>query len=117
MENFIKAKRQAFKAWKTGYGTRAEYHADKHIARRAVHHARHEIDKVVFGNIYPKSSEVFHLENQMGRENVNVVGDKLVKKDAGEMFMSKEAKQKVWLEHYASLPNMELNWDPEHPSD
>ena len=26
------AKRQAFKAWKTGKGTRAAYHAAKHIA-------------------------------------------------------------------------------------
>ena len=39
-------KRQAFKAWKTGKGTRASYHAAKRIARRAVHHARQEADKV-----------------------------------------------------------------------
>ena len=30
----ITAKRQAFKAWKTGRGTRASYHADKCIASR-----------------------------------------------------------------------------------
>ena len=51
----ITAKRQAFKAWKTGKGTRASYDAAKRIARRAVHHARHEADKEVYKNIDPKS--------------------------------------------------------------
>ena len=39
----ITAKGQAFKAWKTGKGTRASYHAAKPIARRAVHHAQWEL--------------------------------------------------------------------------
>ena len=52
----ITAKRQAFKAWKTGKGTRASYHAAKGIARRAVHHARQEADMEVYKNIDPKSS-------------------------------------------------------------
>ena len=36
----IAAKWIAFKAWKTGKGTRASYDAAKRIARQAVHHAR-----------------------------------------------------------------------------
>ena len=44
----ITSKRQAFKAWKTGKGTRASYHAAKRIARHAVHHARQEADKEVY---------------------------------------------------------------------
>ena len=43
----ITAKRQAFKAWKTGKGTRASYHAAKCIARRA----HQEADKEVYKNI------------------------------------------------------------------
>ena len=54
----VTAKRQAFKAWKTGKGTRATYHAAKCIARRAVHHARKEADKEVYKNIDSKSSEL-----------------------------------------------------------
>ena len=53
----------------------------------------------------------------MRRENVDVVGDKPVKNDAGEMSMSEEAKQKAWLEHYERLLNIEFDWDPEHLSD
>ena len=85
MGEVITAKRQAFKAWKTGKGTTASYHATKGIARYAVHHARQEADKEVYKNIDSKSSEVHHLANQFRRENANVVGDKPVKNDAGEM--------------------------------
>ena len=90
----ITAKRQAFKAWKTGKGTGASYHAAKRIARRAVHHARQEADKEVYKNIDPKSSELYRLANQFRKENADVVGDKPVKNDAGEMSMSDDSKQR-----------------------
>ena len=90
MWEVITAKRQAFKAWKTGKGTRASYHAAKHIAKRAVHHARQEADKEVYKNIDPKSSEVCCLANQFRKENADVVGEKPVRNDAGEMSMSNE---------------------------
>ena len=90
----ITAKWQAFKAWKTGKGTRASYHAAKPIARRAVCHAHQEADKEVYKNIDSKSSEVYHLANQFRRENADVVGDKPVKNDAGEMSMSEDSKQR-----------------------
>ena len=73
-----------FKAWKTGKGTRASYHAAKRIARRAVHHARQEADKEVYKNIDPKSSELNRLANQFRKENADVVGDKPMKNDAGK---------------------------------
>ena len=44
----------------------------------------------------------------MRKENVDVVGDKPVKNDAGKMSMSKEAKQNVWAEHYERLLDAEL---------
>ena len=113
----ITAKRQAFKAWKTGKGTRASYYAAKRIARRAVHHARQEADKEVYKNIDPKSSELYRLANQLRKENADVVGDKPVKNDAGEMSMSDDSKQKAWLEHYQRLLNAEFDWDPNHLSD
>ena len=100
MEKAIASKRTAFKAWKASKGTRASYDAAKRNARHAVHHARQEADKKVYENIDPKSSEVYRLANQFRRENTDVVGDKPVKNDAGEMSMSEDSKQKAWLEHY-----------------
>ena len=115
MEKAIAAKRTAFKAWKAGKGTRASYDAAKRNARHAVHHARQEADKD-YENIDSKSSEVYRLANQFRRENTDVVGDKPVKNDAGEMSMSEDSKQKAWLEHYQRLLNVEFDWDPDHLS-
>ena len=111
MEKAIAAKRTAFKAWKAGNGTRASYDAAKRNARHAVHHDRQEADKKVYENIDPKSSEVYRLANQFRRENTDVVGDKPVKNDAGEMSMSEDSKQKAWLEYYQRLLKVEFDWD------
>ena len=40
-----------------------------------------------------------------------------MKNDAGEMSMSKDSKQKAWLEHYRRLLNIEFDWDPDYLSD
>ena len=81
-----------------------------------MHHARQEADKEVYKNIDPKSSEVYHLANQLRKENADIVGDKPVKNDAGEMSMNDDSKRKAWLEHYQRLLN-EFDWDPNHLSD
>ena len=70
----------------------------------------------VYENIDTKSSEVYRLANQFRRENTDVVGDKPVKNDAGEMSMSEDSKQKALLEHYQRLLNVEFDWDPDHLS-
>ena len=70
MGEVITAKGQASKAWKTGKGTRASYHAAKRIARHAVHHACQEADKEVHKNINPKSSELYRLANQFRKETL-----------------------------------------------
>ena len=93
VDDAITAKPQAFKAWKAGKCTRASYNTAKRISRRMVHHACHEADKVVYVGIDHKSSDIFCLANQMRKENVDVVGDKPVKNDTGEMSMREEAKQ------------------------
>ena len=101
----------------SGKGTRASYDTAKCIARHAVHYAHQAADKKVYQNIDPKSSQVNCLANQFRRENADVVGDKPVKNDAGEMSMSEDSKYKAWLEHYQRLLNIEFDWDPDDLSD
>ena len=57
------------------------------------------------------------LTPSLEERNADVVGDKPVKTDAGEMSMSEDSKQKAWSEHYQRLLNVEFNWDPNHISD
>ena len=71
---------------------------------------------MVYDGIDHKSSDIFRLVNQMRKENVDVIGDKPVKNDAGEMSMSEEAKQNAWAEHYERLLDVEFDWDPDHLS-
>ena len=111
----MKEKHRAFKAWKAGTGTRAAYDTAKQTTRRAVHHAREEAEKGMFENIDPHSPDIFRLANQLRRHDV--VGEKPVKNDAGELSMSDADKQKQWLEHYERLLNIEFDWDPEHLSE
>ena len=66
--------------------------------------------------ILTPSLQVYRLANQFRRENTDVVGDKPVKNDAGEMSVSEDSKQKAWLEHYQRLLNFEFDWGPVHLS-
>ena len=95
---------------------KASYHAAKRIARYAMHHTRQEADKEVYKNIDSKSSEVYHLVNQLRRETADVVGEKPMKNDAGKLSMSEDSKRKAWLEHYQRLLNAGFDWDPNHLS-
>ena len=63
------------------------------------------------------SAEVYRYANQIRRENADVVGNKPVKNDAGEMSMSEDSKRRAWLEHYQRLLNAEFDWNPNHLSD
>ena len=40
-----------------------------------------------------------------------------MKNDGGEISMSKDSKQKAWLQHCRKLLNVEFDWDPDYLSD
>ena len=54
VEGAIVGKQLAFKAWKTGKGTKETYCTAKRIARCTVHHACKDADKAVYENIDPQ---------------------------------------------------------------
>ena len=70
LDDTITAKQQAFKAWKSGKCTQASNNTAKCISRRAVHHTRHEADKVIYKGNDHKLSDIFRLANQMRKENL-----------------------------------------------
>ena len=47
----------------------------------------------------------------MDKTNQDVVGEKCVRNDAGELSLSDEEKMKAWVEHYARLMNVEFEWE------
>ena len=64
-----------------------------------------------FSNIAPNKTGIFKLAKQMDKTNQDVVGKKCVRNDAGELSLSDEEKMKAWVEHYARLLNVELEWE------
>ena len=61
-------------------------------------------------------SDILCLTNQIRKENVDVVGDKPAKNNAGKMSMSEDAKQNAWAEHYEKFLNAEFDWNPDNLS-
>ena len=116
MEEAVREKRRCFKLWKAG-GSRAAYNTAKRTSNRAVHQARSEAEKVSLQKIDPRSGDVYRLAKQMRRDNQDVMGDKPVKNDAGQLSLDEEAKKEAWREHYEHLLNIEFPWNPEDLSE
>ena len=49
----------------------------------------------------------------MRRDNQDVMGEKPVKNDAGQLSLAEESKKEAWKEHYERLLNVEFPWNPE----
>jgi hypothetical protein len=61
----------------------------------------------------PNDGNIFKIAKWMNRSKQDVVGEKCIKKDAGELSPSDDKKMKAWVEHYARLIHVEFEW----PSD
>ena len=53
----------------------------------------------------------------MRRDNQDVMGEKPVKNDTGQLSLDEEAKKEAWREHYERLLNVEFPWNPEDLSE
>ena len=116
VDNAIQEKRRCYKVWKRG-GSREAYNTAKRVAKSAVYQAKLEAGKSVFEGIDPDSADIYKVAKQMRRENQDVVGEKPVKNDLGELSLDDTSKQRAWKEHYERLLNVEFPWNPEDLSD
>ena len=57
--------------------------------------------------------DIFKIAKQLRKDNQDVVGDKCVKYDSGNLSFDNEAKQVAWKQHYERLLNEEFSWNPE----
>ena len=101
----VKEKRRCVKLWKAG-GSRAAYNTAKRASNRAVHEAKSEAERVTLQKIDPKSADIYRLAKQMRCDNQDVMGDKPVKNDAGQLSLDEEAKRAAWKDHYERLLNV-----------
>ena len=57
--------------------------------------------------------DIFKIAKQLRKDNQDVVGDKCVKDDLGNLSFDNEAKKVAWKQHYERLLNEEFSWNPE----
>ena len=50
---------------------------------------------------------------QMDRFNQDVIGDKCIRNDAGELSLFDSKQLEAWVEHYSRLLNVEFDWPSE----
>ena len=122
VEDAINEKRVRFRAYNVlrkqgkiaeANAAKSEYNDAKRVAKRVVWAAKSEAEKEKFADIGPDGDGIFRLCKQLDHENQDVVGEKCVRNDAGELSLSNEEKMKAWVEHYVRLLNVEFEW----PSD
>ena len=122
VESAVAEKRARFKAYNAlrkqgntsaAMKARSEYHAAKRFAKREVWRAKSEAEAETFKDIDPHGAAIYRIARQMDRTNQDIVGEKCVKNDAGELTLTDADKMKAWVEHYSRLLNIEFEW----PSD
>ena len=52
----------------------------------------------------------------MNRSKQDVVGERCIKNDAGELSLSDEEKMNAWVEHYTRLLHVEFEWPSDLPT-
>ena len=122
VETAVSEKRAHFKAYNTlrkrgttpeALNARTAYLEAKRAAKHAVRLAKSEAEAVKFRDIDTHGSGIYRLARQMDRTNQDIVGEKCIKNDAGELALSDTDKMKAWVEHYSRLLNVEFDWPRE----
>ena len=107
VQQAVSHKRKCFKVWKAG-GDRDAYQAAKRASNLAVHIAKTDAEKIAFKQINPSSVEIYQLAKQMRRDNQDVIGDKPVRNNNGQMSLDVDSKKEAWREDL----NVEFSWNP-----
>ena len=100
----IAEKRQCWKAWKQG-GSKEQYRQAKRNAKRTVHTAKKTASVKKFSDLKPGMNDIFKILKQMRSDNQDVVGDKRVKNDSGNLSIDNKAKKVAWEQYYERLLN------------
>ena len=74
---------------------------------------RRPLKRRIFQAIKPGMDDIFKIAKQLRKGNQDVVGDKCVKDDLGNLSFDNEAKKVAWKQHYERLLNEEFSWNPE----
>ena len=95
-------------------GSKNLYLEAKRRARTAVYAAKAEAERNRFADVLRREdqrNEVFKIVKQMKKTNQDVVGEKCIHNDEGNLASTEEEKKLAWKSHYEKLLNTEFDWD------
>ena len=118
VDNIIKEKRKAWQQWKKG-GSKEDYLKAKKTAKTAVYHAKKDAQTKQFSSINNNSDKtrIFKIAKRLKQDNVDIVGEKCVRNNDGNLALTIDDKLKTWQSHYQKLLNIEFLWDTESLSE
>ena len=73
-------------------------------AKQTVYTAKKTAEEKMFSDLKPGMDDIFKIAKQLRKGNQDVVGDKCVKDDSGNLTFDNEAKKVAWKQHYERLP-------------
>ena len=116
VSNAIKLKRKLWKEWKKGTKSKEEYLVAKRSAKSAVYFAKKSANEKKFGdlNSTEKRNTIFKMTRKMKEDNKDIIGEKCVKDQEGNMAFDDCSKAKAWESHYSNLLNVEFPWNDEN---
>ena len=79
--------------------------------------AKKKAEEVQFANVASDKedrNQLFKTVRQMVKTNSDVVCDKCVTSDDGELACTDSEKLSAWKQHYEKLLNEEFRWEKEH---
>ena len=109
----VKEKRTHWKEWKKSGQGKESYLEAKRRAKHVIYLAKKNAEEQELQNVLDGKENIFRIAKQMKRQNQDVIGEKCVRNDQGEMALDDEAKKSAWQEHYQRLLNVEFPWDPD----
>ncbi|KAI8498340.1 Kinesin-like protein kif22 [Branchiostoma belcheri] len=114
VEAAVKEKRKLFKEWQKG-GSKEPYITAKRAAKSAIHLAKKSAQEAKFSNIVnnDEKNKIFKLARHMKQDNRDVIGEKCIKKDDGNIAFTDTEKLAAWRSHYEKLLNVEFPWNPD----
>ena len=96
-----------WKLWRAG-GSKDKYLDAKRKARHAVYTAKRHSEQEKFTSIKDNKKNIFRVAKQMRTENQDVIGEKGIRGDDGNLSLDDASKKLAWKQHYERMLNIEF---------
>ena len=103
----ISEKRRLWMLWKAG-GSKDKYLDAKQKARHAVYTAKSNAEKKKFASVKDNKENIFRVAKQIRTEYQDVIREKCIQGDDGNLSLDDTSKKLAWKQHYERLLNIEF---------